>query len=69
MYSDVRIGYLVDHPEALPGLERLFQASGPPITALLAREMHARTSWLIQIAVMEVVQYDGEATSIYEKTL
>jgi GNAT superfamily N-acetyltransferase len=26
MYPDVRIGYLVDHPEALPGLERLFQS-------------------------------------------
>jgi GNAT superfamily N-acetyltransferase len=26
MSSDVRIGYLVDHPEALPALERLFQS-------------------------------------------
>jgi len=26
MYPAVRIGYLVDHPEVLPGLERLFQS-------------------------------------------
>ncbi len=26
MLPDVRIGYLVDHPEALPGLERLFHS-------------------------------------------
>lgn len=25
MSSDIRIGYLIDHPEALPTLERLFQ--------------------------------------------
>ena len=26
MFPDVRIGYLVDHPEALPTLERLFES-------------------------------------------
>ncbi len=29
MSSEIRIGYLVDHPEALPVLERLFQTEWP----------------------------------------